>query len=204
MKKKKFEYILNNASNVFFTSDTHFGHENIIKMCKRPFHDAKEMDEVLIENWNRTVPSNGTVFHLGDFAWGGYPFWKQIRNRLNGEIILIVGNHDFKNGGDFSDLFSYITPQMYIKIEGRRVFLNHVPFLCYAGTYRRKEDIVYQLFGHVHTKDDMTGLDKPRLKYLFPFQYDVGVDNNNYTPISWGDIKDKVEQKIKLYDSNKS
>lgn len=56
---------------VFFTSDTHFGHSNIIKYCNRPFKDKDEMNETLISNWNKVVPEDGIVIHCGDFAFAG-------------------------------------------------------------------------------------------------------------------------------------
>jgi len=79
--------------SIFFTSDTHFGHENIIKYCKRPFANAAEMDKALIRNWNRVVGPHDLVYHLGDFAVGGGPAGPYL-DQLNGRIILIHGNHD--------------------------------------------------------------------------------------------------------------
>lgn len=191
----------NDGSNIFFVSDTHFSHKHIIKFCNRPFANEKEMDETLIKNWNDKVPPNGLVFHLGDFGWGGYKEWKQIRERLNGEIILIKGNHDHRNGPQsetqFDELFKLSTQQLLIDIEGRKIYLNHVPFLCYGGTYRDPQGLVYQLFGHVHTSPTSSGMDTDRLKYLFPTQYDVGVDNNNFTPISWHEVNEKIQTQIK-------
>ena len=58
------------GENLFFTSDTHFFHEGIIRFCNRPFGSVEEMNETLIRNWNEKVPEDGTVFHLGDFAFG--------------------------------------------------------------------------------------------------------------------------------------
>lgn len=55
-------------SEVWFTSDTHFGHENIIRYCGRPFRNTEEMNAELIRRWRETVPEDGIVFHLGDFA----------------------------------------------------------------------------------------------------------------------------------------
>lgn len=186
----------------FFTSDTHFGHANIIKLCSRPFKDVEEMNEKLVENWNKVVPENGTVFHLGDFAFGGSTLWNSIIPRLNGRIYLILGNHDRKNiRQGYMDKFVDIVPQMQIDIEGRSVYLNHYPFLCYGGSYR-DENSVWQLFGHVHSGPNCTGLDCDRLGILFPYQYDVGVDNNNYTPISWQQVKDAINQQIEKSKSN--
>ena len=80
---------INNSSEVFFTSDTHFSHYNIINYCARPFKDKNDMDEQLINNWNAVVPENGVVFHLGDFKWSGS--WNTVLDRLNGKINLILG-----------------------------------------------------------------------------------------------------------------
>jgi len=196
MEKIDFKY--NDGSKIYFTSDLHFGHEAILKYCNRPFANVEEMNQKLIENWNKKVPEDGIVFNLGDFAWGGYPFWKSMREQLNGKIILIKGNHDEKNltQTGAQELFELVTYQMKIQIEGRKIYLNHYPFLCYAGTYRDANGLEYQAFGHVHSGPGAKGLDVDRLSMLFPTQYDVGVDNNNYEPISWSEFNDKIAQQL--------
>jgi calcineurin-like phosphoesterase family protein len=203
--KADFKY--QDGSKIFLTSDTHFFHEAIIKYCDRPFKNAEEMNYKLIEAWNKKVPQDGLVFHLGDFAWGGYEFWKKIREQLNGDIILIKGNHDQKNMSSTAEqeLFQYVTWQMLIEIEGRKVILNHFPFLCYAGVYREPKKLVYSLHGHVHLKkENPMGEDIERvLKYEFPTQYDVGVDFNDYSPISWLDLNFKIQKQIKENDNMK-
>jgi calcineurin-like phosphoesterase family protein len=78
----------------FFTSDTHFGHANIIKFCDRPFRDVDHMDEQLIGNWNSIVQPEDTVWHLGDVALGPRERWASRLGRLNGHIFLVPGNHD--------------------------------------------------------------------------------------------------------------
>ncbi|MBQ4059987.1 MAG: metallophosphoesterase, partial [Lachnospiraceae bacterium] len=85
------------GDKVFFTSDTHFYHSNIINFCGRPFKNVEVMNETLIANWNSVVGPDDIVFHLGDFCLGGSAEWTNILNRLNGKIYLIVGNHDIKN-----------------------------------------------------------------------------------------------------------
>lgn len=194
----KVDYKYNDGSKIFFTSDTHFGHSNIIKFCDRPFKDIEEMDYKLIEAWNKKIPADGLVFHLGDFAWGGYEFWKKIREQLNGDIILIKGNHDQKNMSTTAEqeLFKHVTWQMLIEIEGRKLWLNHFPFLCYAGVYREPKKLVYQCYGHVHSGLDKKGQDLPRLVHTYPMQYDVGVDNNNYEPISWEELNTKIQLQL--------
>lgn len=209
MAKNKVDFKFSDGSNIYFVSDTHFNHENIIKFCQRPFQTLEEMDNTLIENWNKVVPQDGIVFHLGDFAWGGFPKWREIREKLNGDIILIKGNHDRKNGPqsqeNYDALFQYATQQLFIQIEGRRIYLNHLPFLCYDGVYREKSGLTYQLHGHVHlsnVSERNTGKDCERcFSLLFPTQYDVGVDFNNFTPISWHEVNAKITSQVE-YDEN--
>ena len=203
------DYRFPNGDNIWFTSDTHFSHENIIKFCRRPFSNVEEMDNTIIENWNKTIPQDGLVFHLGDFAWGGAPIWRNIREKLNGKIILITGNHDWKNGPQSMDamlkLFERVAQQMYIRIGDRCMILNHCPLLCYGGTYRKPDQLVYNLHGHVHlTPSKNTGKDFERMaKFSWPTQYDVGVDFNNFTPISWNEVNAKIEQQV-LHETNSS
>ena len=78
----------------FVISDTHFGHENIIQYCNRPFKTVEEMDNVLIKNWNETVSNKDVVVHLGDFALCSKKMAREICSQLNGKKILIKGNHD--------------------------------------------------------------------------------------------------------------
>lgn len=90
-KESKMNYKFD-GSKVYFTSDTHFYHSNIIGFCKRPFKNVEDMNETLIGNWNRVVSQDDIVFHLGDFCLGGSHEWTKILNRLNGKIYLILGN----------------------------------------------------------------------------------------------------------------
>ena len=184
--------------NIWFTSDTHFWHSNIIEYTNRPFKDVLEMNQELIRRWNDKVKENDIIFHLGDFAHCGSDKLKELLSVLHGKKYLILGNHDWRTfKSNHSQWFEGIYQQLCIKINGRRVYLNHFPFLCYTGTFKGPENATYQLFGHVHSGILNTKfLDKPRLKYLFPYQYDVGVDNNNFTPISWDEVCEKINKNI--------
>ena len=157
------------------------------------------MNEALIEKWNSVVDEDSIVFHLGDFAWGGYIKGKLFRDALNGHIVLIKGNHDDKNlttTGE-KEFFDFVAYQMKIRIGKRAVYLNHYPFLCYAGTYREPKDQVWALHGHIHLgPNSLSGLDVPRMEYLLPTQYDVGVDMNDFAPISWEEVKKKIEFQV--------
>ena len=177
------------AEKVFFTSDTHFNHKGIIEFCHRPFKDVEQMDEALIANWNSVVGKEDTVFHLGDFCLGGSAKWTHILDRLNGKIYLILGNHDLRNIRQrYIQRFEHVTMQMFIEIRGQRIYLNHNPFLCYGGAHRN----IWQLFGHVHSGPYATDTTRSLMKKLLPMQYDVGVDNNNFTPVSFEQVKEKI------------
>lgn len=181
------------GSKVYFTSDTHFNHRNIISFCSRPFSNVEEMNETIIDNWNRTVGPDDTVFHLGDFCLGGSAEWNRILDRLNGRIYLIMGNHDLRNiRQGYAGRFELVTMQMHIEIGKRQIYLNHYPFLCYSGAY----DGTWQLFGHVHTGKSNVGKDVPRLDLLYPTQYDVGMDNNNFTPVSFAQVREIILKQV--------
>lgn len=187
INKNKFDH----TGNVFFTSDQHFNHKNIIKYCNRPFSSVSEMNEKLIENWNNVVSDSDIVFHLGDFAFGGSSVWNDILARLKGSIYLILGNHDYAQlEPSIKQKFKGVYNQVTLRIDKTEILLNHYPFLCYAGSNRG----TWQLFGHVHSGGSTEGFDIPRLQYLNKYQYDVGVDNNNYTPISFNQLKSKFNE----------
>lgn len=125
--RTKEEQIMNykfDGAKVYFTSDTHFNHANIIGFCSRPFKNVNEMNETLIANWNRVVGVDDIVFHLGDFCLGGSAEWTNVLNRLNGKIYLIVGNHDMKNlRQSYYDRFEEIVMQKHIERLVSRRFI---------------------------------------------------------------------------------
>ena len=193
--KNEQRFSFESGEGIWFTSDTHFCHENIIRFCDRPFASVEDMNKALVDKWNSVVKPDDTVFHLGDFCWGGSASWEWLLQHLNGHIHLIIGNHDVKNlRPGYSKYFESISFQAQIEVEGQSIYLNHYPFLTYGGIHRK--DPVWQLFGHVHSKDGRCGADSNRLGFLLPTQYDVGVDNNNYLPISFEQVKQIITQQI--------
>ena len=197
MKNKQFIYTEEYANKVYFTSDTHFQHTNIIKYCRRPFKTVEENDEELIRRWNEKVPEDGIVFHLGDVAFGDKEKVDDILRRLHGKIYLVIGNHDWRRVvSDHSWRFELMTQQINMKIGKRHIILNHYPMLAFSGAWRG-EDATYQLFGHVHTSPYTDeGLDQARMKMLFTSQYDVGVDNNDFTPVSWKEVDQIINNQM--------
>ena len=82
---------LKKDQGLFFTSDLHFGHKNVIKFCNRPWQDEKEMNSGLIDNWNSVVSNNDIVFVLGDTFWfNDSHSIKKVISKLNGKDIYIA------------------------------------------------------------------------------------------------------------------
>ena len=131
-----------------YIADLHFGHENIIRFDDRPFSDAKEMEEVLISNWNSVVKNGDTTYILGDFCWGKEDEWNRIIKLLNGNKVLILGNHDLKNmSAELKKMFQDIKDYKEITDDGKHVIMSHYPMFCYKGSY---DPNTYMLHGHVH------------------------------------------------------
>ena len=113
----------------YIISDTHFNHKKIIEMTKRPFKTITDMNVALINNWNKVVSNNDTIFVLGDFAFGSKEMITAIVSKLNGRKILIMGNHDrrinksekFWHECGFSEVYKY--PIIY----KNKVILSHEP-----------------------------------------------------------------------------
>jgi calcineurin-like phosphoesterase family protein len=155
--------------NMFFTGCTHFQHANIIKLTNRPFSSVEEMDETLIDNWNKTVGKNDVVHHLGDFAYRGTTSNSDILKRLNGRITLIQGNHDPVLWGH----------KYYEFKENKRLFvLFHYPIEEWNGYYRGAVHI------HCHTH-------KPNL-ISAERRFNVTVEATGYKPISLEEIMQHV------------
>ncbi|WP_298751870.1 metallophosphoesterase family protein [uncultured Arcobacter sp.] len=127
--------------SVFFTSDTHFDHKRMAEW--RRFDSVEEMNETIIENWNKVVRGCDTVYHLGDF------FWKEnidIANRLNGNVNWVKGNHDYRSMFKVGR-FNKITDSIHtIKIEEQPIVLCHYPL----KQWNRQPYNVYHLHGHAH------------------------------------------------------
>ena len=189
-------------NNIWFTADTHFRDEGAIRLLDRPFRTVAEMNEELILRWNDTVPEDGVVFHLGDFGGGLKSDWNKIISRLHGGIYLIHSRQDTSGGRLWNPLpFELVTPQLTITVDGQYILLNHDPFLWYYGCNFG----VWQLYGHGYYGPRYPGmLDRSRRKMLSPLQYDVGVDCNDYRPVSFLEVKAKIEKQVAKREKRKS
>jgi calcineurin-like phosphoesterase family protein len=128
----------------WFIADTHFAHSNIIHYTKRPFQSIHEMDEQIIENWNRSVEPQDIVFFLGDFGRGSTDFLTGICGRLHGNKICIRGNHDGTPATMYKIGFTLVLESAFIKIGRHIVELIHTP-----GAPAPPH---FQLHGHVHDR----------------------------------------------------
>jgi len=167
---------------VWVSADAHFGHTNIIKYCKRPFYNAEEMDRVMIRRWNELVRSGDTVYYLGDFCMRGHTSPDGILRKLNGNIILIRGNHDRLHPTP-PEGFKAIYPYLVLKHDGYIVSMNHYPGADISNVFPNKY-VVY-LCGHVHEKWKFQGRDM-----------NIGVDQWEYRPIT---LTQAIEEYVEEY-----
>lgn len=168
---------INKLKNVWLTSDTHFCHTNIIKHCHRPFYTTSEMNEVMIQNWNRVVKPGDIVYHLGDVFMDqqGVEQHESIMARLTGRKRLVVGNHDdipylSKSGWFQKVLFWRVW-------NDRPLIFTHTP-LHQDSIHRRILDAGgVNVHGHMHNNGSPKG----------PYK-SVCVELHNYTPVNLEDL----------------
>lgn len=182
-------------SKILFTSDLHFGHSNIIGFDNRPYFTTEEMDKSLIENWNRKVSSDDLVYVLGDMFWrSDNTYVQNILNSLNGQIILIKGNHDrWLHNATNKKLLAGIKDFDDIQVpladgKMKRCILSHYFMPFYKDHYYG----AIHLHGHSHlTKESI--MEKKIATYLnehgFPCSiHNVGCMHHDYTPVTLDEI----------------
>lgn len=156
--------------DIWFISDTHFQHENILRYQDEPFSSTTERDEHMIENWNKVVKKGDKVYHLGDVFFGSRDSFKKLWPRLNGSKRLIVGNHDdikFLSAGGF---FNQI--HLWRVWNDKNIVFSHVPLHPDHFPKRIRENGGYNVHGHTHRNGSPIG----------PYR-SVCVELNNYTPV---------------------
>lgn len=165
---------------VYFRHSLNFGHKNIIKYCHRPFKNMDEMDKTMVENWNKVVGPKDLVYHLGDFcSWSGksldyYKKFRHYRDQLNGKIFLILGNHDYKVGEPFPFGLEGKTNTLVLREQGCEITLSHYAMRVWNKSHFDS----WHLFGHTH--GTLPNIGK---------SIDIGVDSNNFTPVSFEQVK---------------
>jgi calcineurin-like phosphoesterase family protein len=170
--------------NYWFTSDTHYGHKNIIKYAERPFQSVEEMDQTMIANWNALVQPDDVVYHLGDFAFTNITRTLRVLEQLKGYKILTFGNHDreLRKHADFLKKWGRTGDLLDLKINDQPITLCH-----YAMRVWNKSHFgAWHLYGHSHG----TLYDDPNA-----LSTDVGVDPNSFTPVSFAQIAERMKKK---------
>lgn len=165
----------------FVVADTHFGHRNIITFAGaegqrlRDFETIEEMDELMVENWNKVVGPTDRVYHLGDVAINRKAL--SILNRLNGKMVLVKGNHDIFKLKDYLPYFDDIRAMIVRPKMG--ITFSHVPI--HPGSLGR---FSFNVHGHIHDRQVLLEDGTPDERYFC-----VSVERINYTPIDMEELK---------------
>lgn len=149
----------------FYIADWHYGHTNVIAFDNRPFLSVEQMNETLIQRWNRVVESGDVVYVLGDMFWCNASVAIPILQKLNGQKLLIKGNHDRCNDARFLKKFIKVDEYLEIEDGGRKVVLCHYPIPCFKNHFYGW----YHLYGHVHNSFEANMME--HTKYLMQELY---------------------------------
>lgn len=174
----------------FYIADWHYGHSNIVAFDNRPFKTANEMNDELIERWNKVVSNEDIVYILGDMFWCTPKVAIEVLDKLNGQKILVRGNHD-KRHTELDNKFKQVVDYLEVRDKDRHVVLCHYPIPCFKNHYYGW----YHLYGHVHNsfEHNMMEHDKYLMEELYGKQckmYNVGamMPYMDYTPRTLDEI----------------
>ncbi len=160
----------------WYTADPHFWHYNILQYESRPYKNITEMNEGLINNWNKKVQKNDNIYILGDFSFGDTDQTLEILNRLQGKKYLIKGNHDrIIENEQVRNKFEWIKDYHIVKENKTPIILFHFPIY----TWDRKHYGSLHFYGHVHSIPN---------NYKESNAYNVGVDICNFEPVCLKEI----------------
>lgn len=172
--------------NIYFSADPHYFHPKIILYEQRPFKNVEEMNEVFIENHNRKVPKNGHIYYVGDFSFGTPEQTCKLLDRLNGKKYMVLGNHDkvIKKNQEVRSKFEWVKDYYMLRHNELKIVLFHYPIAVWDCKHHGS----IHLYGHVHSNKDNH---HPLLVELGN-AYNVGVDVNNYEPVSLEEVLSKI------------
>lgn len=176
---------------IWFTSDLHFGHEAVIKMQNRPFKDSREMNNALIHNINGCVRPNDTLYILGDISHHiTAEETNDLIKRIHGRKHLLLGNHDVTGEPEQcqydASLFESVDYYKKINAYNLNIVMMHYPMLTWPKTMAGS----VMLHGHIHSGPEYNQANiRDGIR-----RYDVGVDANNYCPVSIEQVKQWAQQ----------
>ena len=183
----------------FFISDLHLGHHNVIKFDGRPYTNVDEMHVDIIRRWNEVVGDDDIVYYLGDLAMRVNDTTKWVIYQLKGKIHFIMGNHDrykdISHLGRWEDIHEYGTEIMVKDDDAQNkrdngyqhIIMSHYPILSWNKAHHGS----WHLHGHCHGS-----LMKGNQAYYKRKVMDVGCNVIDYTPISYGEVKDVMKKKV--------
>lgn len=170
---------------IYFISDTHFNHENIIKYCNRPFKNIKEMKQTIIENWNEVIKEDDVVYHLGDLALGRKENIYEITSKLKGIKYIIRGNHDKWSAKIYEELGFRVLKNPPIQIDNHKLLLSHIPI-----PDKQIPEEYINLHGHIHNKNLYECIEKYESNlYSLDKHINISCDITEFRPISIEKIK---------------
>ena len=172
-------------SNIWFTSDLHLSHKAEFLWGPRGFKDQHEMNEAIVENWNKVVKPDDDVYNLGDMALTDPEDALKYIKQLNGRHWWIYGNHDTQNKIDY---FMDEVPNLHsvgyawvLKVGKQSIYMSHYPALTANFDDKQFSRHVIALYGHTHQQTNFLLIDNP-------FLYHVGMDSHNCTPVHIDEI----------------
>lgn len=188
------------TQDIFFISDLHVGHANVIKFDGRPFLNTNEMHIELIKRWNSVVGSDSIVYFLGDLSFAKTDLTKWFVSQLNGKIYAIAGNHDkpedLRRLDRFEEVHDYGTEigvydEDSLQSRGsqgyQKIIMAHYPILSWNKAHYGS----WHLHGHCHG-----GLVKTMPEYYKRKVMDLGCNMIDYTPISYSQVKTVMDKKV--------
>ena len=177
---------------IYFTADTHFCHSNIIGSCQRPFNDVSEMNVQIINNWNTMITNHDDIYILGDFMYKGDPKEaNDILSKLKGKKYLVKGNHEkyLENPHFKPGVFEWVKDYFVLSYKGMDIVLFHFPIFQWHKSHKGS----IHLYGHIHNRAIRIPEFGENIKVLGPKAINVGVDVNDFYPVSIEQILGKIK-----------
>lgn len=176
--------------SIFITSDIHFSHRKILEYCpdSRPFSSVEDMNEAIVDNWNKKVTNEDEIFILGDVSFGKPIETCEFLERLNGKSFkLVLGNHDsskYLKEDRFRYRFEWIKDYNKVKLFGKDIIMFHYPI----EQWDKKHYGSYHFHGHLHSKNP---------EKLTQRRVDVGLDGSpNFAPYNLEELLIDIENRL--------